>query len=208
MRGGIGRVVAAAAVVLTLSGAAAGQAGWSTFTHPAFGFSLAYPAGWELSSEDGLIAFMVIGPQPPGVENFRLNVNVTTDRVPPDMTVEQFEAISESRIGLLFNGYTRLRTDRTTIGGRPAILRYYTWKRNDGVELYQMQLYVLAGARAYVVTGTTATRSLALQREAGLLLRIIQTFRPYPGLSAPRTFLRLAPYPNRTSTLATAKAGR
>ena len=159
MRGWISRVIAAAAVVLTLSGAAAGQASWSTFTHPAFGFSLTYPDGWEVSSEDGPIAFMVIGPQPAGVENLRLNVNVTTDRVPTDMTVDRFEAASESRMGLLFNGYTRLRTDRTTVAGRAAILRYYTWKRNDGLD-------------------TTATQSGQLQRDAQLLLRIIQTFRP------------------------------
>jgi len=64
------------------------------------------------------------------------------------------------------------------IGGRPAIFRYYTWKRNDGLELYQMQLYLVASARAYVITGTTATRSGQLQREVGLLQQIIQTFRP------------------------------
>ncbi|OFX15579.1 MAG: hypothetical protein A2V59_08235 [Armatimonadetes bacterium RBG_19FT_COMBO_69_19] len=178
MRGWISTVVTAAMVVLTLSGTATGQAGWSTFTHPALGFSLAYPDGWEVSGEDGSIAFMVMGPRPAGVADLRLNVNVTTDRVPADMTVEQFEAVSESRMGLLFNGYKRLRTDRTVISGRQAILRYYTWKRNDGLELYQMQLYLVASARGYVITGTTATRSGQLQREVGLLQQIIQTFRP------------------------------
>ena len=171
-------VAAAAALVLVLGTAAVAQSVWSSFKHPSFGFSLTYPREWEVTSDDGTLAVMIMGPEPAGVRSLRLNVNVTTDRVPAGMTVERFEAVSESRMGLLFNAYQRLRTDRTTVSGVPAVLRYYTWKRNDGLELYQMQLYIVAGDRAYVVTGTTSTQSAGLQREAALLLRIIQTFRP------------------------------
>ena len=171
-------IAAAVALVLAVGTAAGAQNAWRTFTHPNYGFSITYPQGWNLTSDEGTLALMVMGPEPAGVASLRLNVNVTTDRVPAGMSVDRFEAMSESRMGLLFNAYQRLRTDRTTIAGRPAILRYYTWKRNDGLELYQMQLYVVAGERGYVVTGTTSTQSSALQREASLLLRIVQTFRP------------------------------
>lgn len=178
MRASIVRIAAAAALILVMGTAAAGQDTWATFKHQAFGFSLTYPYGWEITSEDGTLAVMVLGPAPAGIDSLRLNVNVTTERVPAEMTVDRFEALSESRMGLVFNGYQRLRADRTSVAGRPAILRYYTWKRNDGLEIYQIQLYILIPERAYVVTGTTATKSVALQQEVGLLLRIIQTFRP------------------------------
>lgn len=172
------RIAAAAAVALVLATAAGAQESWTTFRHQAFGFSLTYPNAWEVTRGDGTVAVMVLGPAPAGIASLRLNVNVTIERVPAGMTVDQFEAASESRMGLVFNGYHRLRADRTSVAGRPAIVRYYTWKRNDGLELYQIQLYILADERAYVVTGTTATKSVALQQEVGLLLRIIQTFRP------------------------------
>ncbi|MDR7509441.1 MAG: hypothetical protein QN207_06490, partial [Armatimonadota bacterium] len=57
-------------------------------------------------------------------------------------------------------------------------VRYYTWIRGDGVELYQMQLAAIAGTRGYVVTGTTAAASRRLAEEARLLVSILLTFRP------------------------------
>src|SRR2546428_6851070 len=67
------------------------------------------------------------------------------------------------------------------ISSYAAVVRYYTWKRNDGVELYQMQLVTVAGRRGYVVTGTTTTASTRLADEANLLVSILLTFRPkYP----------------------------
>jgi len=178
VRSWITRGIAALVLALLLDPAAAGQTAWREFKHPAFGFSLSYPEVWEAASEDGPIAFMVVGPAPAGVDGIRLSVNVTTERVPADLTVDRFESLSESRMGLLFQSYNRLRTDRLSLGGHRAILRYYTWKRNDGLEVYQMQLHVVAAGRAYVVTGTTAARSAQLKNEADLLLRIVSTFRP------------------------------
>jgi len=64
------------------------------------------------------------------------------------------------------------------ISSYAAVVRYYTWKRNDGVELYQMQLVTVAGSRGYVVTGTTTTASTRLADEAKLLVSILLTFRP------------------------------
>jgi len=178
VRGWLTGTLAALVAALLVAPAAATQTTWRAFRHPAFGFSLSYPEGWEAASEDGPIAFMVVGPAPAGVDGLRLSVNVTTERVAPDLTVDRFEALSESRMGQLFQSYTRLRTDRLTLAGHRAILRYYTWKRNDGLEVYQMQLHLVASGRAYVVTGTTAARSAQLRSEADLLLRIVSSFRP------------------------------
>lgn len=69
-------------------------------------------------------------------------------------------------------------TQRLARGGVGIGIWYYTWKRNDGVELYQIQLMVVAGGRGYVVTGTTGAASRRLQDEAQLLVGILVTFRP------------------------------
>ncbi|MGH2398854.1 MAG: DcrB-related protein [bacterium] len=173
----IWQALVAAAVVLTLAGAAAAQATWETFTHPQHGFSLKYPSDWEADGGKDPLVFLAVGPLASGMSSFRINVNVVMESVPADITVERYEASSESQMGLLFQGYRRLRTDRTTVGNVPALLRYYTWRRNDGLELYQMQLNVVSRGRAYIVTGTTSTQSSQLEREAELLVRILQTFR-------------------------------
>ncbi len=167
-----------AMVLAALSGAALAAPGWQTFTHPQLGFSLSYPESWNVTKGPTGVVFMAIGPTPAGVPNLRINVNVSYEEIPAGMTLEQYEAQNESGLGLLFSGYQRLRTDKTVAGDSPAVLRYYTWKRNDGVELYQMQLVTIAGTRGYVVTGTTSTGSTRLADEAKLLASIVLTFRP------------------------------
>ncbi len=169
--------LAALVSLLVLVPAASAQA-WQTYRHPKLGFSLNYPDSWSVTNGPTGVVFMALGPTPSGVQGLRLNVNVTYEEVPTGVSVEEYEAQNETGLGLLFNGYRRLRTDRTMIGAFPAVVRYYTWKRNDGVELYQMQLVTIASTRGYVVTGTTATSSSNLSDDAKLLVSILLTFRP------------------------------
>ncbi|MDR7471449.1 MAG: DcrB-related protein [Armatimonadota bacterium] len=165
-------------LLLVASGAASAATGWATFTHPRLGFTLSYPPGWEVARTATGVVLLVVGPPPAGVSGLRMNVSVTHEEVPPGMTVEQYDSQNESGMGLLFTGYRRLRADRTRVGDYPAVVRYYTWIRGDGVELYQMQLAAIAGTRGYVVTGTTAAASRRLAEEARLLVSILLTFRP------------------------------
>ncbi|HTE03614.1 MAG TPA: DcrB-related protein [bacterium] len=165
-------------LLLALPGTAQATAGWQTYTHPQLGFSLSYPDEWVATNGPSGVVFMVLGPAAAGAQNFRLNVNVTSEELPSGINVEDYEAQNESGLGLLFTGYRRLRSDRLLIGSYPAVVRYYTWKRGDGVELYQLQLVTLAGSRGYVVTGTTTTASTRLADEAKLLVSILLTFRP------------------------------
>ena len=164
--------------LLVPTGTALATEGWQTFTHPQLGFALSYPDGWTQAKGPTGVAFMAVGPAPAGGPGFRMNVNVTYEEIPSGMNVEDYEAQNESSLGLLFTGYHRLRSDRTMIGSFPAVVRYYTWKRGDGVELYQMQLVTIAGSHGYVVTGTTTTSSSRLADEAKLLISILLTFRP------------------------------
>jgi hypothetical protein len=165
-------------LVLAASGAAHAATGWTTFAHPRLGFSLSYPPGWEVARGATGVVLLVVGPPPAGVAGLRMNVSVTHEEVPPGMTVEHYDAQNESGMGMLFTGYRRLRTDRTQLGTHPAVLRYYTWTRGDGVELYQMQLATITGTRGYVVTATTAAASRRLAEETRLLVTILLTFRP------------------------------
>jgi hypothetical protein len=157
---------------------ATGAPGWKRFVHPTLKFALSYPASWTVVSQQGAIAVAVVGPQIAGAPGMNLSVNVASEILPKGMTLEQYESATESKIALVFSGYQRLRTDRPQVGARAAVLRYFTWKRNDGLGIYQMQLYMVAGRRAYVVTATTTTSSPSLEQEAALLRSIMLTFNP------------------------------
>lgn len=164
--------------VLLAAGQSSAAPAWQKFVHPKLGFSFTYPFGWVIAPPMSGIDVMVIGPEPAGVSSVRVNVNVTSEGLPTGVSVEQFEDANEAQLRLLFQGYRRLRTDRTHVGEHAALLRYFTWRRNDGVELYQLQLVTVAGTQGYVVTGTTATSSMKLQDEAHLLSIILASFRP------------------------------
>ena len=152
--------------------------GWKRFVHPSQGFALSYPADWDVVQRKGVVGLAVVGPEIPGAGGMHVSVSVGSETMPRAMSLDQYESVTESKIALIFGGYQRLRTDRTQIGGHSAILRYYTWRRNDGLGIYQMQLYTLAGRRAYVVTATTTTTSPTLEQDAALLRRIMLTFTP------------------------------
>lgn len=176
-RGAAVALVAVCALLAAAAGTYAADA-WPRFVHPSLGFSLSYPAGWEvLPVREGTIGVAILGPQIPGTGGLRMNVNVATEVLPQEGNIETIEALAERQVSLILSDYQRLRSDRTTVGGRPAILRYFTWKRNDGLLIYQMQLFTYAGRRAYVVTGTTLATSPAIAQEAAILQRIVASFR-------------------------------
>lgn len=177
----VNRILTLAAVLvlaLGLAGTASAAPAWQVFIHPELGFSITYPSGWTVPSAGAGILFLAVGPAAAGVSSVRLNVNVTAEPVPNGMSLEQYEAVNETNMRTLFHAYRRLRSDRTQLEGLPALVRYFTWRRADGVELYQMQLVAVSRPLGYVVTGTTAVASPRLQQEATLLRSIMLTFRP------------------------------
>ncbi len=95
------------ALVLLAAGTATGAEAWRRFVHPSQGFALSYPAQWEIvSSHQGTIGLAVVGPGIAGANGFRLSVNVASEPVPQDATVDQLEALTESKVALLLNGYS------------------------------------------------------------------------------------------------------
>jgi hypothetical protein len=165
-------------LLLLNSGQSSATAEWSRYVHPRLGFSLTYPAGWIVGPRTSGIEVMVLSPSPVSPGGVRLNVNVTSESLPPGVSLAQYEDANESQLKLLFHEYRRLRTDSTKVGEYGARLRYFTWRRNDGLELYQIQLVTIAGTHGYVVTGTTAASSANLQGEVQLLASILVGFRP------------------------------
>lgn len=175
-----GTVVAILAIAIVSGTAlAAATPAWLKFTHPELGFSVSYPEDWILAGRMAGVDFVALGPQVAGVQGMRLNVNITHDVVPSGTSVDVYHAKSEEVLRSTFSAYRPVRAARVTIGTFPAVLRQYTWKRTDGVELYQLQLLTIDTARGYVVTGTTLAGSSHLKGETNALANIMLTFRPH-----------------------------
>ncbi len=151
---------------------------WQGFTHPQYGFSLQYPPGWAVQRPDTqLIAVAIVGPLSSGQLPFHMSVNVVVDSVPAGTPIERFNTVANAGLQKIFPGYRLLRTDRTQLSGRPAVIRYATWRPKDGPDLYLLQMGTIAGTHVYIVSGTTLASSTGIRDEALLLQRILTTFR-------------------------------
>lgn len=174
-----GTVVAILAIAIACGTALAAPApAWLKFTHPELGFSVSYPEDWILAGGVAGVDFVALGPQVAGVQGMRLNINITHDAVPAGTSVDVYHVKSEEVLKSTFSAYHLVQAARLTIGTFPAVLRQYTWKRGDGVELYQLQLLTIETARGYVITGTTLAGSSHLKGETKALSTIMLTFRP------------------------------
>lgn len=162
---------------LPANGAMAGAQAWVRYTHPQLGFSLSYPESWTEQAISGA-DFAAIGPMASGVPAVRLNVNVTHEAVPEGMSVDVYHVKTEEVLKTIFNGYHLVQTTQAKAGAVPAVIREYTWKLNNGIEITQLQLVTVDGNRGFVVTGTTSTASTKLPDETKLLGRILVSFQP------------------------------
>src|SRR5512134_1826065 len=151
---------------------AAGGSAWVTFTHPNPPFAIQYPGDWVRLTADKVALLVLVDPETRG-----LGLVVVGVEVGPGENAYNLEPRLPQIISRSFSDYRPLRTDRTALNGRPAIVHYFTGIRN-GVRVYVMLGAVATNAWGYVLYGTTTVDSPRLREELGLLQRIIAGFRP------------------------------
>jgi len=147
---------------------------WVTFRHPDPPFAVQYPAEWVRISADKLALLVLVAPRSRGLGFVIVGVPVKQDESVEDLVPELPRIIPKT-----FSDYRPLRTDRTTLGGRPAIVHYFTGIRNSE-RVYVMLAAVTSNAYGFLLFGTTAVDSPYLREELALLQRIIIGFRPGP----------------------------
>jgi len=168
-------VLLLAAALTTSAGAKSAELPMQTASDPKGRFAIDFPAGWEVrTSEDGSPAVIGTGPG----STSRPNVNVVLDTLPSPMSSEEFAQQSEPALQAIFQDYTAVKEGPMRLAGLPAYYRYYTWRTNSGVSLYQVQVYMAVAKRGFVVTGTTRNDADHLRTELPVIIRIINSFRP------------------------------
>ncbi len=159
----------------TPAGVKSAELPMQTASDPKGRFAIDFPTGWEVrTSEDGSPAVIGTGPG----STSRPNVNVVLDILPSPMSSEEFGRQSASALQAIFQDYTVVREGSMRLAGLPAYYRYYTWRTNSGVSLYQVQVYMAVAKRGFVVTGTTRNDADHLRTELPVIIQIINSFRP------------------------------
>ncbi len=145
---------------------------WASFEHPNPPFAIQYPSEWTRLSADKLALLVLVAPGSKG-----LGVIVVGAPLDPGDTLDDLLADLPRVIPTRFSGYQPLRTDRTSLAGRPAFVHYFTGIRN-GVRLYIMMAAVTTDTHGYLVFGMTPADSPRLREELTLLQKILVGFRP------------------------------
>jgi len=140
-------------------------------------FTIDFPADWRiLTPQSGMVA--VMGIAPPQGNPHRASVNVIVEDLPRDMSAQAYAEISEQMLKTIFQDYTVVQQGPIAIAGQAAYYRYYTWRTNTGQVFYQVQVYVTAGRRGFVITGSTLNEPESTRGDVPIIVQIIGTFRP------------------------------
>ncbi len=139
-------------------------------------FVISFPEDWHVeTSESGKPA--VIGAAPEQASGFRVNVNVVVETLAAPASPQALAEAAGSGLRTIFQEYTVVQKGPALIGGRAAYYRYYTWRANTGVSIYQVQVYFTAGQTGFIVTGSTLNDPARVRADLPVIARIVESFR-------------------------------
>ncbi len=139
-------------------------------------FTISFPADWQvMTKEDGAPA--VLGVAPPQVGH-RVSVNVVVETLPGPMPPAAYAKLAERLLRAIFRDYVVVQEGAATVAGRPAYFRYFTWKTQTDIDLYQLQAFFTVGKTGFVVTGSTTNDPDRVRRDFPLITQIVNTFQP------------------------------
>lgn len=113
--------------------------------------SLQYPESWGV--REGLFGTIVsfISPLNGKNDQFSENINVVTENVGSDMTLDDYYKASEANLKKYFTQFKVIKIDSASLGGSPA--RIVTYNATQGtVKLHTTQIFSLNSGKAYIVT--------------------------------------------------------
>lgn len=147
------RIVVVAALACVLGEGVAHAQGLMPYTNPTYRYSIQVPFGWEQRVLNETILWL--SPQESPADQFRENVNVTTEDLPSPMTVGQYAAAATQSMAQMLQGFSVMEQGQTVIAGQPGYWMVYNHFMN-GQALRVLVYFVVRGTRAYVLTCTAS----------------------------------------------------
>ena len=144
-----------------------------------YGMELDYPEAWTLSSRDDFLlsGVMAASPLEDAEDFFRENISVLVERVGENTSLEDYtiDSISEIRNS---GNFTLLDTQGYSLGDRDAVSAVYRGEERN-VEIKRMQLWTVAGDKAYIITFTAQPEEY--ERYFPIAKKVIDSFQLLPS---------------------------
>jgi hypothetical protein len=147
-----------------------------SFQHPTVGFTIALPAGWELTDDVPGVALIAVEPARDGW--FRSNVVVTVEHLATGVALEQWASAADGLLERALNRLLWLDDELVEIDGRQArrTLSHHTLPENHAVTMEQWAL--VEACSGYTLTASAGTVDYDLL--ADVFEEIAGRFRPDP----------------------------
>lgn len=130
------------------------------YVNSTLGISFEAPEGWKkVDSPNVLVAYQ--GPEKEfDINNaeFNANLNLITEELPQEMTLEEYAKQGNNSRALLLGNYQLLDSVKETLADEPAIIDDF-FSTIGSVTVRQRQVYAVRGKRAYIFTFTTLPQS-------------------------------------------------
>jgi len=174
-----------AAAALLASVPAAGQTVATRLVRdPEARFTIRVPATWNVQTSRGDLAIAATAPnragEPPD------SADVVAHDVPMEISAKTcvHKAAWVMRV-LGHLPYTTVREGPMPIGNLAGYAHAYTWKTRAGDNRWSLQVCVVSGLYAFLITGTTANAPARVEETAPLLTHILESFRLTGPLRVP-----------------------
>jgi hypothetical protein len=136
-----------------------------TYVHPALGFRLELPEGYEVRTDAGALALIAVEPGPPPASGFRANLVVTVEEVPEGTGVAAYTESSLRGQQELLSAHRLIDSAVTDVRGGRAT-RTLAHHAQDALAVTIEQWRLVARALAYTVTASCATLDYAAVADA------------------------------------------
>ena len=154
---------------------------YETYKNKAARIQIKYPAYWKLvdhpDNAPGAIAAFVSPPQT-ALDTYSENANISVqDLSAKPMNLSQFSQLAIRQMtGTFHDEIQVLESDTTQLAGRPAYRFVYLTKMPDS-NLKFMNIWVIAGTRAYIFTYSAAEKDFDVFRsEVDTMLKSFKIF--------------------------------
>ncbi len=134
-------------IIASLSASAIAKEG----TYEGTGYSINYPAGWEVKQGTGGIDSYALSPLEGANDKFQENINILLETLPQGMSVQEYitGAIEAAKQGM--KGLNVISRKKITVDGQPGELMVYEHTYN-GIKLNAGQAIVIKNGNVYIIT--------------------------------------------------------
>lgn len=144
-------------VLLGIAVLPAGAEGMKRYDLRSDGFSISFPADWEIQKGFSGTAIMGISPLEGPNDDFRENLSVMVSNIPEGNNLETFTKLNLDAMKSVLSKYKEHKVENTTVSGLKAKKIIYDFEM-EGQNIRTLLYIIIKGKKGYFVTSGSSLK--------------------------------------------------